>query len=264
MRRGPFPPQGWFLETRVPVMPAPCKGPLCFNQCWIKRITVSLISLCFDTPNSQSVLWAGAWLLPCAGSLQPVWGGLWPPWLTPSPSPQVDMSTIATQAGSILNTLVLRAQELVLHLHSLQVDRQEFVCLKFLILFSLGECCRGRHQDGGRPRSGVMAVLPQGLGGVVGARTEGPGAAQAPAVPSAAPTGSEGAFNEELGARAGMCRLPRLAGGSEMSPAAGSGSASSRGGRCHAAGQAETVLVTLPSDRAGKQPADMAAAKQAC
>ncbi|XP_010569011.1 PREDICTED: nuclear receptor subfamily 6 group A member 1 isoform X1 [Haliaeetus leucocephalus] len=50
---------------------------------------------------------------------------------------EVDMSTIATQAGSILNTLVLRAQELVLHLHSLQVDRQEFVCLKFLILFSL-------------------------------------------------------------------------------------------------------------------------------
>uniref|UniRef100_A0A8C0IAX7 Nuclear receptor subfamily 5 group A member 1 n=1 Tax=Bubo bubo TaxID=30461 RepID=A0A8C0IAX7_BUBBB len=50
---------------------------------------------------------------------------------------EVDMSAIAAQAGSILNTLVLRAQELVLHLHSLQVDRQEFVCLKFLILFSL-------------------------------------------------------------------------------------------------------------------------------
>ncbi|XP_038012584.1 steroidogenic factor 1 [Motacilla alba alba] len=50
---------------------------------------------------------------------------------------EVDMSAIAAQAGSILNTLVLRAQELVLHLHSLQVDRHEFVCLKFLILFSL-------------------------------------------------------------------------------------------------------------------------------
>ncbi|NXF30494.1 STF1 factor, partial [Nyctibius bracteatus] len=50
---------------------------------------------------------------------------------------EVDMLTIAAQAGSILNTLVLRAQELALHLHSLQVDRQEFVCLKFLILFSL-------------------------------------------------------------------------------------------------------------------------------
>lgn len=62
---------------------------------------------------------------------------------------QVDVSTIASQAGSILNTLVLRAQELVLHLHSLQVDRQEFVCLKFLILFSLGECHCGGHQDEG-------------------------------------------------------------------------------------------------------------------
>ncbi|XP_053229075.1 steroidogenic factor 1-like [Podarcis raffonei] len=50
---------------------------------------------------------------------------------------EVDMSTVAMQAGSILNNLVLRAQELVLHFHSLQVDRQEFVCLKFLILFSL-------------------------------------------------------------------------------------------------------------------------------
>uniref|UniRef100_A0A670YM52 Steroidogenic factor 1 n=1 Tax=Pseudonaja textilis TaxID=8673 RepID=A0A670YM52_PSETE len=50
---------------------------------------------------------------------------------------QVDMSTLATQAGSILNNLVLRAQELVLNLHALQMDRQEFVTLKFLILFSL-------------------------------------------------------------------------------------------------------------------------------
>ncbi|KAM3825404.1 steroidogenic factor 1 [Vipera latastei] len=50
---------------------------------------------------------------------------------------EVDMSTLATQAGSILNNLVLRAQELVLNLHSIQMDRQEFVCLKFLILFSL-------------------------------------------------------------------------------------------------------------------------------
>uniref|UniRef100_G1N8B0 Steroidogenic factor 1 n=2 Tax=Meleagris gallopavo TaxID=9103 RepID=G1N8B0_MELGA len=50
---------------------------------------------------------------------------------------EVDLSAVAAQAGSILHSLVLRAQELVLHLHSLQVDRQEFVCLKFLILFSL-------------------------------------------------------------------------------------------------------------------------------
>ncbi|KAG8554269.1 hypothetical protein GDO81_003739 [Engystomops pustulosus] len=52
---------------------------------------------------------------------------------------EIEMSTIAAQAGSTLNNLVLRAQELVILLHSLQVDRQEFVCLKFLILFSLDE-----------------------------------------------------------------------------------------------------------------------------
>lgn len=46
---------------------------------------------------------------------------------------------MAAQAGSLLHSLVLRAQELVLQLHALQLDRQEFVCLKFLILFSLGE-----------------------------------------------------------------------------------------------------------------------------
>lgn len=52
---------------------------------------------------------------------------------------QVELSTVAVQAGSLLHSLVLRAQELVLQLHALQLDRQEFVCLKFLILFSLGE-----------------------------------------------------------------------------------------------------------------------------
>lgn len=52
---------------------------------------------------------------------------------------QVELSTVAAQAGSLLHGLVLRAQELVLQLHALQLDRQEFVCLKFLILFSLGE-----------------------------------------------------------------------------------------------------------------------------
>lgn len=50
---------------------------------------------------------------------------------------------MAAQAGSLLHSLVLRAQELVLQLHALQLDRQEFVCLKFLILFSLGEWAWG-------------------------------------------------------------------------------------------------------------------------
>ncbi|KAE8583474.1 hypothetical protein XENTR_v10020532 [Xenopus tropicalis] len=52
---------------------------------------------------------------------------------------EIEVSAISSQAGSTLNNLILRAQELVIFLHSLQVDRQEFVCLKFLILFSLDE-----------------------------------------------------------------------------------------------------------------------------
>lgn len=66
----------------------------------------------------------------------------WPP--DPSSPTQVELSTVAAQAGSMLHSLVLRTQELVLQLHALQLDRQEFVCLKFLILFSLGEC--NEHQ----------------------------------------------------------------------------------------------------------------------
>lgn len=85
------------------------------------------------------------------------------PKLMPPPSLQVDMSAIAAQAGSILNTLVLRAQELVLHLHSLQVDRHEFVCLKFLILFSLGECSWWGHRvRGSAPGSRPCCVKSLG------------------------------------------------------------------------------------------------------
>lgn len=62
--------------------------------------------------------------------------------LTHPSAVQVELSTVAVQAGSLLHSLVLRAQELVLQLHALQLDRQEFVCLKFLILFSLGEWSR--------------------------------------------------------------------------------------------------------------------------
>ncbi|PNJ19577.1 NR5A1 isoform 1 [Pongo abelii] len=50
---------------------------------------------------------------------------------------EVELTTVAAQAGSLLHSLVLRAQELVLQLLALQLDRQEFVCLKFIILFSL-------------------------------------------------------------------------------------------------------------------------------
>uniref|UniRef100_A0A8C6FCG4 Steroidogenic factor 1 n=1 Tax=Monodon monoceros TaxID=40151 RepID=A0A8C6FCG4_MONMO len=50
---------------------------------------------------------------------------------------EVELAMVAAQAGSLLHSLVLRAQELVLQLRVLQLDRPEFVCLKFLILFSL-------------------------------------------------------------------------------------------------------------------------------
>lgn len=54
---------------------------------------------------------------------------------------QVDYSVIASQAGATLNNLMSHAQELVAKLRSLQFDQREFVCLKFLVLFSLGKEC---------------------------------------------------------------------------------------------------------------------------
>ncbi|XP_073699772.1 nuclear receptor subfamily 5 group A member 2-like [Garra rufa] len=51
---------------------------------------------------------------------------------------QVDYALIASQAGATLNNLLSHAQELVSKLRSLQLDQREFVCLKFLVLFSLG------------------------------------------------------------------------------------------------------------------------------
>ncbi|XP_012599874.1 nuclear receptor subfamily 5 group A member 2 isoform X2 [Microcebus murinus] len=52
---------------------------------------------------------------------------------------QVDYSVIASQAGATLNNLMSHAQELVAKLRSLQFDQREFVCLKFLVLFSLAK-----------------------------------------------------------------------------------------------------------------------------
>ncbi|KAI4578558.1 hypothetical protein MJG53_011413 [Ovis ammon polii x Ovis aries] len=57
---------------------------------------------------------------------------------------QVDYSVIASQAGATLSSLMSHAQELVAKLRSLQFDQREFVCLKFLVLFSLGPLGRGR------------------------------------------------------------------------------------------------------------------------
>ncbi|TRY66016.1 hypothetical protein DNTS_014108, partial [Danionella cerebrum] len=49
---------------------------------------------------------------------------------------QIEVSTILTQAGVTLSSLVSRAQDLVSKLRSLQLDREEFVCLKYLVLFN--------------------------------------------------------------------------------------------------------------------------------
>lgn len=60
--------------------------------------------------------------------------------VSPTAFTQVDFAVIASQAGATLNNLLSHAQELVAKLRSLQLDQREFVCLKFLVLFSLGEC----------------------------------------------------------------------------------------------------------------------------
>lgn len=44
-----------------------------------------------------------------------------------------------SQAGATLSGLVSRTQDLVSKLKALQFDRQEFVCLKYLVLFNPGE-----------------------------------------------------------------------------------------------------------------------------
>ncbi|XP_059415340.1 nuclear receptor subfamily 5 group A member 2-like [Carassius carassius] len=49
---------------------------------------------------------------------------------------QIEVSTIFSQAGATLSSLVSRAQDLVSKLRSLQLDREEFVSLKYLVLFN--------------------------------------------------------------------------------------------------------------------------------
>lgn len=52
---------------------------------------------------------------------------------------QIEVSTIISQAGVTLSGLVSRTQDLVSKLKTLQLDRHEFVCLKYLVLFNPGE-----------------------------------------------------------------------------------------------------------------------------
>ncbi|XP_053707438.1 nuclear receptor subfamily 5, group A, member 5 isoform X1 [Synchiropus splendidus] len=49
---------------------------------------------------------------------------------------QIELSTIISQAGAALSSLVTRTQDLVSKLKALQFDRHEFVCLKYLVLFN--------------------------------------------------------------------------------------------------------------------------------
>ncbi|XP_048861258.1 nuclear receptor subfamily 5 group A member 2-like isoform X3 [Brienomyrus brachyistius] len=49
---------------------------------------------------------------------------------------ELEITSITAQAGSTLSTLVQRGQELVGKLQSLQVDRREITCIKFLVLFN--------------------------------------------------------------------------------------------------------------------------------
>ncbi|XP_056869899.1 nuclear receptor subfamily 5, group A, member 5 isoform X1 [Takifugu flavidus] len=49
---------------------------------------------------------------------------------------QIEVSNILSQAGATLSGLVSRTQDLVSKLKALQLDRQEFVCLKYLVLFN--------------------------------------------------------------------------------------------------------------------------------
>nr|AGA54133.1 nuclear receptor subfamily 5 group A member 1b [Dicentrarchus labrax] len=49
---------------------------------------------------------------------------------------EMELSDITSHAGPTLVSLVQRGQELVEKLHILKVDRQEFACIKFLVLFN--------------------------------------------------------------------------------------------------------------------------------
>lgn len=60
---------------------------------------------------------------------------------------QIEVSTVISQAGATLSSLVSRTQDLVSKLKALQLDRHEFVCLKYLVLFNPDvKSVQGRRQ----------------------------------------------------------------------------------------------------------------------
>lgn len=98
-------------------------------------------------------------------------GGGSPPRARVSPSPavadagsvlQVECATIVPQAGATLSSLMGHAQDLVAKLRALQLDQREFVCLKFLVLFSLGkEPWAGQTRPWAVSRSAQLSVAPR-------------------------------------------------------------------------------------------------------
>lgn len=94
-----------------------------------------------------------------------------PPRARVSPSPavadagsvlQVECATIVPQAGATLSSLMGHAQDLVAKLRALQLDQREFVCLKFLVLFSLGkEPWAGQTRPWAVSRSAQLSVAPR-------------------------------------------------------------------------------------------------------
>nr|XP_006631632.1 PREDICTED: steroidogenic factor 1-like [Lepisosteus oculatus] len=72
---------------------------------------------------------------------------------------QIEVSTVLSQAGDTLASLVSRAQDLVSRLRTLQLDRQEFVCLKYLVLFNPDTRGLGAGGQVERVQEGVNRTL---------------------------------------------------------------------------------------------------------
>lgn len=70
---------------------------------------------------------------------------------------QIEVSTIMSQAGATLSSLVSRTQDLVSKLKALHFDRHEFVCLKYLVLFNPGELLITRSHSAPLVRLGLTS-----------------------------------------------------------------------------------------------------------
>lgn len=50
----------------------------------------------------------------------------------------MDLSDVSADVGPTLSNLVKRGQELIERFHILKLNRQQFTCMKFFILFNPG------------------------------------------------------------------------------------------------------------------------------